>query len=103
MVRRWRKQTKLANRQSLCERTLADVRDWCVVQQIPHCCAPVEADWQLVQVEKQGMCDAILTDDFDIHVLGGQLVTSRLVCQGRDAGKCDLTALERLVREQVPA
>lgn len=36
--------------------------------------APFEADWQLVELEKSGIIDGIITVDSDLLVLGGRLV-----------------------------
>lgn len=40
-------------------------KEWAIKQKIKYCSAPIEAEWQLVSLEEQGIVDAIITSDTD--------------------------------------
>ena len=48
--------------------------EWAERNHIRYCCAPIEAEWQLLAMEEQGIIDAILTIDSDILVGGAKTV-----------------------------
>ena len=49
-----------------------------------YICAPYEADFQLVFMEKQGKIQAILTEDGDLFVLGGSTLIMNLDLKATD-------------------
>ena len=46
--------------------------EWANRNEIRFCCAPIEAEWQLLSLEEQGIIDAILTIDSDTFIGGGK-------------------------------
>jgi 5'-3' exonuclease len=51
---------------------------WAKDNNVRCVCAPVEADWQLVSLEKNGITDGSISEDSDLVALGGKLVISKL-------------------------
>lgn len=50
------------------------VLDWMNREGIAHECSLMEAEWQLVQLEKEKVIDVIMTTDGDAIVLGGKTI-----------------------------
>jgi len=48
--------------------------EWMEREKILYDCAPFEAEWQLVQLEKEGVVDAVMTTDGDAIILGAKVV-----------------------------
>jgi len=40
------------------------------------CCAPFEADWQLIEAQHAGLIDIILSEDGDLFVIGGDKIVT---------------------------
>jgi len=53
------------------------------------CCAPYEAEWQCVKLEKDGIVHAVLSEDGDVIPTGASNIVS-LVQWSSDIGKCCL-------------
>ena len=54
------------------EDILADFVRWCSRKGIKYVCAFMEAEWELCRLEKDGVIDAVVSEDSDCFVLGCQ-------------------------------
>ena len=71
---------KKARRESISIRDdlLGDIKKWMDDEGIPYIQAPCEAEQQLVMLEKQGLIDAIISEDGDNLILGAKTVVTRI-------------------------
>ena len=49
---------------------LGDFVGWCMRKDIKYVCAFMEAEWELCGLEKDGIIDAVVSEDSDCFVLG---------------------------------
>ena len=61
--------------------------EWAERNHIRYCCAPIEAEWQLLALEEQSIIDAILTIDSNILVGGAKMVIIDVDRSVKDATK----------------
>ena len=54
------------------------VHRWALANSIKCVCAPMEAEWQLVSMEAEGLIEAIVSNDSDILALGGKKLISSI-------------------------
>ena len=70
------------------------VKNFCDLHGIRYCCAPFEADSQLVQLELDGIVDGVIAEDTDLIVLGSKLLLCKLhpinVKSQSEKGKCQI-------------
>ena len=52
------------------------VQEWASANGLRIVCAPIEAEWQLISMEKQGVIDGIISVDSDCMCLGGNLLVT---------------------------
>ncbi|MBT6514655.1 MAG: hypothetical protein HOK65_07780 [Crocinitomicaceae bacterium] len=77
------------------------VHKWALANSIKCHSAPIEAEWQLVSMEAEGLIEAILSIDSDILALGGKKLISSINFK---TGTCTLITsihLEKCMKEQL--
>jgi 5'-3' exonuclease len=63
---------------------IAMLINWCKEVGIPYCCAPFEADWQLIALQQMNIINGIMTDDGDLFILGGDnIITDTCFTSGK--------------------
>lgn len=81
------------------ELVVSIIIDWLESENIAYECAPYEAEWQLVQAEKEGVIDAVMTTDGDAIILGAKVVVFDVNFKKK---QCKVCRQEEFITGKVP-
>ena len=72
--------------------------DWCVKNEVAYMGAPLEAEWQLVSLEREGYICGIVTIDSDVLALGGKIIIDLVMWTGK--GPCKIIQRDEVLKRE---